>query len=634
MSRLDRHVISVRNKLALGLFVRALAWTSLVLAVLVWGTILVYKLVQVLPPHPMTWFWGGVGAAALAALAYSLWRRPSAHDAAVAIDLRLGLKEKFSTALCVRSSIDPFARAAVLDAERTADVVSLRRTFPLSFPRASLGTVAISLLAALTLLMDPIDLFGKEEARRKELAERVNLQESRKAIEEAIKQVAAIPVAPATQEQINQAKGKLEELLNQSMRSPEQAQRSAARVLSEMNEALKQKVQQSQAWNQRQVDKGKYSDLMPGQDEKGPVADARREIAKGNYDQAAAKIEEALEKLDQMTDKQRQDALDQMKAMAEQLNQMANDPKVQQEVQKQLEQMGLSPEQAQQAVDQMQKAAQGDQQAAQQLQQLAQQQMQQMNNGQGPTPQQQQQMQQMMQQMQTQMNSQMQAQQMGQAAQQMASAMQQAQQAGQGSPQQQPGQSNQQMGQATQQMQQQLQAMQAMAQDAQQVAKAQQAAAQAAAQAAGQLGDGGKGQGQGQNAGQGQGQGQGQNEQQPGQAQAGGQGQGQWKPGDAQQQGQGMGGPGRGAGGNAPYAVAPAAFKDEFDPSQDIESGKLLANVQIRDKNERGESVAEFQQIVQSAQREATDEIDTQRVGRQAQNAVKEYFRSLEEQAK
>ena len=54
-------------------------------------------------PRPSAWALGGAGAAAIAALVYSVWRRPSARAAAVAIDDRLELKEKFSTALFARS---------------------------------------------------------------------------------------------------------------------------------------------------------------------------------------------------------------------------------------------------------------------------------------------------------------------------------------------------------------------------------------------------------------------------------------------------------------------------------------------------------------------------------------------------
>src|SRR4051812_44021474 len=135
MTRLDRHVMSVQNKLALGRFVHALAWASLAYAGAVWIGLLINKIFRVRPMHLSIWLWGGVGAAVVASMVYAFMRRPTAREAAIAIDQKLALKEKFSTALYVRPMNDPFAQAAVKDAERTAENVSLHKRFPLEFPR-------------------------------------------------------------------------------------------------------------------------------------------------------------------------------------------------------------------------------------------------------------------------------------------------------------------------------------------------------------------------------------------------------------------------------------------------------------------------------------------------------------------
>src|SRR3954469_22828380 len=119
MSRLDRHVAFVQNKLALARFIYAVAWALLIYAGVVWVAIIVDRLAHVRPIRPDIWFYSGLGAAVLAATIYAMIKRPDAKAAAIAIDEKLALKEKFSTALYVRPLNDPFARAAVLDAERT-----------------------------------------------------------------------------------------------------------------------------------------------------------------------------------------------------------------------------------------------------------------------------------------------------------------------------------------------------------------------------------------------------------------------------------------------------------------------------------------------------------------------------------
>ena len=657
MSRLDRHVAMVQNKLALGRFVQALAWATMFWLAALWVGLTVWRMFGVRPIRHEWWIWGGLALCPVAAGLYALIKRPTKHDAATAIDERLGLKEKFSTALYARSLNDPFAQAAVKDAERTADNVSLHKRFPLEFPRSSFGTAGIAVLVLMThLLLPKMDLFGKEKERLVENTQKKEMQEAKKAVERALQVIVQTEAkGVADEETIKQAKRDLEPLINAPIKDPEKAKRSAARALSDLDQALKDKIANNQRIADVESNNQAFKSLMPPSDEKGPVAEAQRNIAKGNFEQAVEDISKAVDKFDKMDEAEQKKAAEQMQNMAKQLQQMANNPQQQQQMQQQLQNLGMNQQQAQQAVQQMQQAAQGDKQAQQQLQQMAQQAMKQMNNGQGPNPQQQQQIQQMMKQMQAQANAQQQAQQMAQAAQQMAQAMQQAaqqqpgqqqgqqqqqqanaQQQGQ-QPGQQPGQQQgqqqgqqrgqqqgqqagqqQQMAQAAQAMQQQLQAMQAMKADAQQVAAAQAAAAQAAQDAANAMnGQGQSGQGQGQQPGQwGQGQG------------------GQWnnQQGQNNQPGQGRGG-GIAGGDRTFKEQAPYQIKEEISQSQDIEGGKILASTLIKAKSVRGESTVGEATVAPPPEQEAADEVEQERISRPAQQAVKEYFKAWEKDA-
>src|SRR3954469_26040268 len=140
MTRLDRHVATVQSKLFLHRFLEALAWTTLVLAGIVLLGVVVQKLFQVFPDaFPTRWvlIFGAFACVAISA-GFAFIKKPTRAQAAAAIDERLRLKEKFSTAIYVRPSSDPFAMAAVRDAERTADSVQLAKQFPVSAPRPAL----------------------------------------------------------------------------------------------------------------------------------------------------------------------------------------------------------------------------------------------------------------------------------------------------------------------------------------------------------------------------------------------------------------------------------------------------------------------------------------------------------------
>lgn len=631
MSRLDRHIGMVQNKLAIQRFLHGLVVAALLFLVLLWVGIIVDRLVQWRPPRSHWWVWGGAGAALLGALIYGVLRRPSRHEAAVFIDERLALKEKFSTALFARPlGDDPFARAAVVDAERTAENVSLHKRFPLTWPKRSATTAIVALVVGATLVFFPrMQLFGRQAEAPRTSSTQQQAEQIRKDVKKALEVVVAAQASGvADEETINQAKRDLEELINAPIRDPEKARRSAARALADLDQAVKAKLANNQRLADAESGAKAFKSLMPAADEKGPVADAQRKIAKGDFSEAVDQLSEAVDKFDKMDEAEKKKAAEQMQKMAQQLQQMANDPKQQEAMKQQLQQMGMDQKQAEQVAQQIQQAAQGDKQAQEQLAQQAQQMMQQMNNGQGPNPQQQQQIQQMMQQMQAQANAQMQAQQMAQAAQQMAQAMQQAAQQQAGAQQnqqqgQQPGQ--QQMAQAMQQMQQQLGAMQAMKADAQQMQAMQNAMNQAAQQAAGAMNNAGQ-----QGGPQGQ-QGQGQ---QPGQW--ANQNNGQWREGDNRNfrgPNNGMGGAGVGAGDRSAKAQAPYALKEEMAPSQDIEGGKILASTLIKSQTIKGESTVAAQSVAAPPEQEATDEIEQERISRPAQQAVKEYFSAWEKDA-
>ena len=67
MSRLDRHVAMVQNKLALGRFVGALAWATVFWAAAVWLGIIIDRMFRVRPIGAKWWIWGGLAACALVA---------------------------------------------------------------------------------------------------------------------------------------------------------------------------------------------------------------------------------------------------------------------------------------------------------------------------------------------------------------------------------------------------------------------------------------------------------------------------------------------------------------------------------------------------------------------------------------
>src|SRR5690606_37561584 len=89
-------------------------------------------------------------------------------------------------------SNDPFALAAVRDAERTAESVSLQKRFPLPWPRSFMGTLALAALAFGLSFLTPLDLLGKQAAEQQQIAQQQEQEQIEETIKGALVEVQAI----------------------------------------------------------------------------------------------------------------------------------------------------------------------------------------------------------------------------------------------------------------------------------------------------------------------------------------------------------------------------------------------------------------------------------------------------------
>src|SRR5712691_1544147 len=341
MSRLDRHVSTVQTKMAFRRFLDALAWSTLVLAGVALLGVLVQKFFQIFPENfRVLWVLiGGVVVCTAIATAWALIKKPTREQAATAIDERLRLKEKFSTAIYVRPSSDPFAMAAVRDAERTADSVQLGKQFPIPFPKPAYTTAALGLTAFLLAQFLPaMQLFGQKTQQQKPQEMVAAQQTAKENVARAIAAVNSMPKSSQTSDEFRKMVAELHDLQKASkIDDPNRANRRALQALQEVNDQAYKEWDKAKKYAEAQ--NSMMQALQPPDDAKGPVGDARKEIAKGNFDQASQKLEDAIKNFDKMSEKDKQDAAKQMQQAAQQLQQLANNQQLQQQIQQQLQQM-------------------------------------------------------------------------------------------------------------------------------------------------------------------------------------------------------------------------------------------------------------------------------------------------------
>lgn len=124
-------------------------------------------------PSWLAWTVLGVvtGLIVVGTVAFTIWKRPSQHRAALELDSRFGLRERITTALSLddRTRESSAGNAVVADATSKLEALSLRSQFPLRLSRNAIFipilAIAIGLVA---FLYDPNTGFAKDQQAAEE----------------------------------------------------------------------------------------------------------------------------------------------------------------------------------------------------------------------------------------------------------------------------------------------------------------------------------------------------------------------------------------------------------------------------------------------------------------------------------
>ena len=675
MSRLDQHIDAVRTRFLIQKLLNYGALTIAICFAALCVVVLFSRVFAVSIPPMLLLVAGAAALVTLISLVLATAYSPSRHATATKIDEVLGLKERYSTALYARGERDEFAQAAVSDAEHTANMVSIRKRFPMQWPRMAYPAMGAMLAVFLANRYVPqLDLFGQDEKARQQLVRQQKEEQARQAIEKALVEVNSIPKVSGEAKALDAAKRELSELLKNPIADPTEATVTAQRAMQQA-EAARQRIEDVKTTAEKFEQADTFRPLT-NSPSSGLFEDFKKNIAETKFEQAATNLQAAIDKFNKADAETQAKMAADMKEMAKQLEQIANDPSVQSAVQKQLEQAGATPEQARQVMREMEKAAAGDRDAAQRVKDMSENLARKMNGGVLPAPKELASFVQKFQQAQGKMEAQDTAAQLSQAANQLSKAMQnsaaqsQAKADGQkqqGGQQQQQG-NQQQAGSQQQGNQSQQQANAQQQQGSQQQQQGgnqsnQQQSGHGQQQTASQQGKKGGGDQQQGNPGQSQmadaqqqmndalnnaqgkeadtggsmaGEGAGEGE---GEADAG-----QWGQGDQAQggqggqgMGQGFSGPnqgGIGSGERPGKRTSPYTFKKEVDKGEMDEKGKVLSSSFVKGDSIKGESKEQVKQIIQSAQKDSAEDIDRDRVPMQAQEVVRKYFDSVQQDLK
>lgn len=354
-----------------------LEWTSFAgkvhIVALIAGVLILLALVMdrlggatVLP-----WMWVMpmvVGAAALITLRMWMVARRNQLQVAVAVDERLDLDEKLSTALHCAKRTDAFALAAIDDAVTTARDAGVRervrRHFKVTPPNRWWLTPLVIVLAVAVSFVPPLDLFASDAEA--DPIDSASITQGPDAVEILEKEF-----SPELQKELAPFFEDLAAELPEAPKNAEQAHLEEIKKLTRLNNKLNDLMNGKDGKTAESL-KNMLSSLKKPDD--GAAQGLASALAKGDF--AAAKNE--LEKLQadlengELSDEEREKLAEQLKDLAEQLAKLAEQ---QAALENMLKEMGLPPQLAQNAAA-LEQAIKNNQnlneQQKQQLQQMAQ----------------------------------------------------------------------------------------------------------------------------------------------------------------------------------------------------------------------------------------------------------------------
>ena len=234
------------------------------------------------------WTVAGLAAAtAVAVLAWWLLSLPGRMAVAVMVDERLGLRERFSTALALADSDDPFARAARAEAQARAQGVHIRQRFPIGPSRRwAYAGGAWVIAAAIFAFMPPMDLLGYLAHGTAEQAKKEELDKAKTQVRQLAKKI-EMAVSPLADPRLATDLANLDKLKGDAPAAD--VRREAIRKLGDLSEQLKEKLKTdtlTTAAAMRQMLRG----IRGTQDALSRELSAA--LAKGNFDRAAKLVQQ------------------------------------------------------------------------------------------------------------------------------------------------------------------------------------------------------------------------------------------------------------------------------------------------------------------------------------------------------
>lgn len=292
--------------------------------------------------------WTGAGCAVLAMI-WTMFTLADKKAVARRVDEGANLKEAISTAIYIEHATDPWSKATVESASRSARGVRLSHAVPIQPPRFWPVPLALGLALAVVFLAVPrMDVMGwyktataKKEDERKTIEVKAQVDDAKKKIEEMVNKLALEPETPDASAEAEKPEPT----------DPDAIRRAAVKELTKLSDRLEQ-LKQGEKGQKLDALKEKLGQLQKPGDE---LADLSKALQAGDFKQAKAELMKLQEQAQSgnMSEEDKKKVAEQFEKLAEQMEKLAENKE---ELEKKLSEAGLDPKLANASPEELKEA--------------------------------------------------------------------------------------------------------------------------------------------------------------------------------------------------------------------------------------------------------------------------------------
>ncbi len=340
MSNVQKQVARTRTRLWMN------QWIAVTARVVTWVAVgfAVFVLAGRLSGWQLPWLMiAGIatGMALVAGTIWSLVSAPTEAQAAAALDNAAGFSERVSSSLYLTDSSDPFDKAVCSDAANVASSVTVRKHLRLRWPHAATSAIAASLVA-LAMFLIPNGLFQSDDSKER-VQDSVQVERTKIEVNKRLEKIKKMAKGNPAMSDMKDEIEKLEAMSEAKMNKPEELRHQGIKKIDHLADALRKK-QDDEKYDKVTETKRMLRALKEPTGERTPVQKLTRELAAGDFKsakQSLEKMREQLATLKQESDKEFTEKMQkQLADLAKQLDNIAK----QEQLQKKLEQAGIKKE--------------------------------------------------------------------------------------------------------------------------------------------------------------------------------------------------------------------------------------------------------------------------------------------------